>query len=101
MTHYAACHSERELLGGHKVESGKFAGSDMLPGGGKAPAIHPDTFEARGCDAGSLACALKTGITPSGDAFGNAMGEVVTHGTLFLSAEDLDATAGYLMNLQE
>ena len=76
MTHYAACHTERELLGGHKVE-------------------------ARAWDAGSLACALKTGITPSGDAFGNAMGEVVTHGTLFLSAEDLDATAGYLMNLQE
>ena len=101
VTHCAACHTERNALGGRKVESGKFAGSDMLPGGGKAPAIRSDTLKARGWDAGSLAYALKTGITPSGDAFGNAMGEVVTYGTQFLSTEDLNAMAAYLMDRPE
>jgi hypothetical protein len=70
----------------------------MLPGGGKAPPIDTTSLVQEGWDAGSLAYALKTGITPSGDAFGNAMGEVVLFGTQFLSTEDLDAMAEYLMD---
>lgn len=100
-THCAACHTTRNLLGGRKVATAKFAGSDMLPGGGKAPPIDTASLVQEGWDAGSLSYALKTGITPSGDAFGNAMGEVVLFGTQFLSAQDLDAMAEYLMDQPE
>lgn len=98
-THCAACHTTRNLLGGRKIDTAKFAGSDMLPGGGKAPPIDTATLTDRGWDASSLAYALQTGITPSGDAFGNAMGEVVLFGTQFLSTDDLAAMAEYLMDL--
>ena len=97
-THCGACHTTRNLLGGRKVETAKFAGSDMLPGGGKAPPIDSASLVREGWDAGSLSYALKTGLTPSGDAFGNAMGEVVLFGTQFLSTEDLNAMAEYLMD---
>ncbi len=97
-THCGACHTGRTLLGGRDIENQHFKGSDMLPGGGKAPAIDTDTLVARGWDIDSLAYALRTGITPSGDAFGNAMGEVVLYGTQFLAEDDLTAIATYLLD---
>lgn len=96
--HCGACHTGRNLLGARKVDSEHFKGSDMLPGGGKAPAIDYETLMTRGWDVENLAYALRTGITPSGDAFGNAMGEVVLYGTQFLREEDLIAIATYLMD---
>lgn len=41
--------------------------------------------------AAGLAYALHTGVKPSGDAFGKAIGEVVRFGTQFLTDEDLKA----------
>ena len=82
-------------------ETAKFAGSDMLPGGGNAPAIDTASLLANDWDIDSLSYALKTGLTPSGDAFGNAMGEVVTYGTRFLTDDDLNAMATYLMDQPE
>ena len=96
--HCGACHTGRNLLGARKVDTEHFKGSDLLPGGGKAPAIDYETLMARGWDVESVAYALRTGITPSGDAFGNAMGEVVLYGTQFLSQQDLIAIATYLMD---
>ena len=96
--HCAACHTGRNLLGARNTDTEHFKGSDMLPGGGKAPAIDYETLRARGWDVENLAYALRTGITPSGDAFGNAMGEVVLFGTQFLSEDDLVAIATYLMD---
>ena len=96
--HCAACHTGRNLLGARNTDTEHFKGSDMLPGGGKAPAIDYETLRARGWDVENLAYALRTGITPSGDAFGNAMGEVVLFGTQFLSEDDLTAIATYLMD---
>lgn len=101
VTHCAACHTTRNLLGGRMPETAKFAGSDMLPGGGSAPAIDTATLLAEGWDTDSLSYALRTGLTPSGDAFGNAMGEVVSFGTRFLTDDDLDAMAVYLMDQLE
>jgi len=40
---------------------------------------------------------LRTGITPSGDAFGGSMVEVVEMNTKFLTPEDLEAIATYLI----
>ena len=100
-THCGACHTGRTLLGGRDIENEHFKGSDMLPGGGKAPAIDFATLASRGWNLDNLAFALRTGITPSGDAFGNAMGEVVLQGTQFLSQEDLKAIATYIMDEHE
>lgn len=96
--HCGACHTGRNILGARNVDTAHFKGSDMLPGGGKAPAIDFETLMARGWDVENLAYALRTGITPSGDSFGNAMGEVVFQGTRFLSDEDLTAIATYLLD---
>lgn len=96
--HCGACHTGRTLLGGRDHENQHFKGSGMLPGGGKAPAIDTKTLLARGWDIDSLAYALRSGITPSGDAFGGAMGEVVLYGTQFLSDGDLEAMATYLLD---
>ena len=101
VTHCAACHTTRNILGGRMPETDKFAGSDMLPGGGNAPAIDTSSLLANDWDIDSLSYALKTGLTPSGDAFGNAMGEVVTYGTRFLTDDDLNAMATYLMDQPE
>ena len=46
----------------------------------------------------NLSYALKSGILPSGDAFGGSMAEVVTHGTAFLSNCDREAIATYLLD---
>ena len=55
----------------------------------------------RGWTTANLAYALKTGITPGGDAFGGSMGEVVLYGTGFLTDADREAIAIYLMDDHE
>lgn len=96
--HCAACHTGRNLAGARKSDTEHFKGSDALPGGGKAPAIDYATLQQRGWSVDSLAYALRTGITPDGDAFGGAMGEVVLYGTGFLTQEDRTAIATYLLD---
>ncbi len=97
-SHCAACHTGRNVAGARDNDSQHFQGNDRLPGGGKSPAIDYKTLANRGWDVGNLAYALKTGITPSGDAFGGTMGEVVLQGTKFLSDEDRKAMATYLLD---
>ena len=46
----------------------------------------------------NLAYALQTGLTPSGDAFGGSMAEVVREGTRFLTPVDREAMALFLLN---
>ena len=99
--HCAACHTGRNLAGARKSDTEHFKGSDSLPGGGKAPAIDYDTLQMRGWTVDSLAYALRTGVTPAGDAFGGAMGEVVLYGTSFLTEEDRIAMATYLLDAHE
>lgn len=96
-SHCGACHTARNALGGRETETGKFGGSDMLPGGGKAPPITTSALREGGWTKERLAYALRTGITPEGDTFGSLMGEVVQQGTRFLSDGDLAAMAEYLM----
>lgn len=94
--HCGACHTPRNPFGARDVEH-RFAGSDALPGEGKAPPITASTLEENGWTAPSLAFALKSGLTPSGDAFGGLMGEVVRDSTAFLNEPDRDAIAAFLM----
>ncbi|WP_170456306.1 c-type cytochrome [Ruegeria arenilitoris] len=98
VTHCAACHTGRNLLGARKSDTEHFKGSDALPGGDKAPAIDSEILQMRGWTVESLAYALRTGIMPDGDVFGGAMGEVVTYGTSFLTDEDRRAMSTYLLD---
>ncbi|MFW8595046.1 c-type cytochrome [Cribrihabitans neustonicus] len=95
--HCAACHTGRNLAGA-RVPELRFKGNDRLPGGSKAPPIDPASLREKGWDADALAYGLKTGLTPSGDAMGGSMGEVVFQGTAFLTDEDRRAMAAYLMD---
>ncbi len=97
-THCAACHTGRNILGARNSDDEHFAGNPSLPGGNKAPAIDHETLQSRDWTVDALAYALKTGITPSGDAFGGSMGEVVLQGTQFLTDADRQAIATYLMD---
>ena len=98
--HCAACHTPRNILGAR--QSGlELHGADKLPGGGKSPAITAQALKARGWDKDSLAYALRTGLTPDGDVFGGSMGEVVRDGTAFLSLQDREAIATFLLDLDE
>jgi len=95
--HCAACHTGRTLAGGLDPDE-RFAGNDRLPGGSKAPPILPPELLARGWTVASLSYALKSGLLPSGDAFGGSMAEVVAEGTSFLTDADREAIATYLLD---
>lgn len=92
--HCGACHTGRLMLGARDHETAHFKGGTVA---GKAPAIDAETLRDRGWTIDTLAYALRSGITPSGDAFGGAMGEVVLYGTQYLSDADLTAMAVFLL----
>lgn len=95
--HCGACHTPRNIVGG--LNWGKaYAGSNDLTEGGKAPSLSPAELRDKGWDIQSLAFGLRTGATPSGDAMGGAMGEIIRDSTSFLSDADLTAIATYLLN---
>lgn len=97
VAHCGACHTDRNFLGGRDTAQ-RLAGSDNLPGGGKAPAITASALKEAGWNISDLAFALKSGVTPEGDTFGNGMGEVVRDSTAWLRPEDRRAIALYLLN---
>lgn len=96
--HCAACHTGRNLVGARNSDTEHFKGNNVLPSGGRAPAIDFETLRMRGWTVDNLAYALRSGIMPDGDAFSGSMGEVVNFGTRFLTDEDLKAMATYLMD---
>jgi len=100
VAHCGACHTDRNLLGGRRA-SQYLAGSDDLPGGGNVPAIRPGDLAQAGWTVESLAYGLKSGVMPDGDTFGSGMGEVVRHGTAWLSEEDRRAMAAFLLDKDE
>lgn len=94
--HCAACHTPRNLVGGRDLAQ-RFAGNPALPGGSRAPSIQAADLSEGDWTVTNLAYALRTGITPSGDAFGGSMAEVVQMNTKFLTPQDLGAIATYLI----
>lgn len=95
-THCGACHTPRNLLGARQAEL-YLHGADKLPDGGKAPPITSVSLKKNGWTVSSLSFALQTGVMPDGDVFGGSMGDVVRDGTAFLSEEDRNAIATYLL----
>ncbi len=94
--HCGACHTPRNVLGARKTEFA-LSGADQLPGGGSAPAITSDKLKANGWTVSSLKYALQTGLMPDGDVFGGSMGKVVRNETAFLTEQDREAIAIYLL----
>jgi len=95
--HCAACHTPRDLLGGLDQKQA-MAGAEGMPGGGRSPAITANALKENGWTTDDLAYALRSGITPEGDVLGGSMAEVIRDGTSFLTDDDLQAIALYLMN---
>jgi len=95
--HCGACHTPRNLLGGPD-RARPLAGTASGPGGRKVPAITRAALKQRGWTESGVAWALRSGLTPTGDTFGGAMGEVVRDGTSFLGDVDLRAIATYLLS---
>lgn len=98
--HCGACHTPRNLLGARKADLA-LQGADKLPDGSKSPSITAEALRKGGWDKDNLAYAFQTGLMPDGDVFGGSMGEVVRDGMAFLSLEDREAIAIYLLDLKE
>mgnify|MGYP003672679546 CR=1 FL=1 len=94
--HCGACHTPRNVFGA-RDHGHHFEGSNALPGDESAPPITLEALKENDWSAASLAYALKSGLTPSGDAFGSLMGEVVRDSTSFLDEQDREAIAAFLM----
>lgn len=97
--HCAACHTQRNILGGLNSDQW-LEGASGLPDGGSAPAITAKKLLADGWNTSDLAYALKTGIKPDGDVLGAGMGEVIRFGTSYLNREDRTAIADYLLEIK-
>ncbi len=98
-THCGACHTPRNFAGARAAEEA-LHGAGNLPGGGESPPITTDALTKAGWNKTDLIYALRTGLMPDGDSLGGSMGEVVREGTSFMTDEDLNAIATYLLDAE-
>lgn len=98
--HCGACHTPKMLMGA-VFRSDKFlAGSGVIPGPYPAPNITPHDVTGIGeWTVEDVARALKRSITPDGVPIRGPMAEYVNSGSSYLSEEDLEAAAIYLLSL--
>jgi mono/diheme cytochrome c family protein len=99
MAHCGECHTPRDFMGGLET-SLAFSGNPSGPDGMKMPNITPDKATGIGSWKHSqLLMFLETGLLPSGDVVGSAMGEVIAKGTSKMTDADREAVATYLESL--
>ena len=98
-THCVACHTPQNILGGQDYGH-ELNGNKNGPDGEKIPSITATALLKNKWTKKDLVFALRTGTKPDGDAFGGSMGEVVADGTSYLSDEDLNAIAEYVMSVE-
>ena len=96
--HCVACHSPRNLLGATDRRR-HLEGSTGGPGGEKVPSIRGSALRLEGWSESDIEWALRMGLKPDGDSLSGSMGEVVRHGTSWLTDEDRKAIAAYLASL--
>jgi mono/diheme cytochrome c family protein len=94
--HCSACHTPRNLFGA-RDDTHAFAGGRGP--GGRAPALTPSALGRRGYDPAALVDTLESGFTPGFDVLGGGMGEVIAESTSRWTAEDREAVAAYLLDL--
>lgn len=95
--HCVECHTPRGRLGALDMDRA-LEGSTLLPKKEKVPAITSEALGKRGYTRGDLLMAFQYGLTPDGDVFGGAMGEVLSDQLEYLTLEDLEAMATFLLN---
>lgn len=100
--HCTECHTPRSRFGAldsdRHLEGGVLPPRGAAAKGEKVPAITSQALAKRGYSKADLLMAFRFGLTPDGDVLGGAMGEVLTDQLEHLSAEDLEAIAGYLLD---
>lgn len=98
--HCKECHTPRGALGGLDLDRA-YAGTEDGPDGAAVPNITPDEETGIGkWRDNDLKFLLRTSLTPSGDAVGSVMAEMVENSTRHLSDEDLAAIVAYLRSLE-
>lgn len=97
LTHCGECHTPRNFLGA--IESGKaLSGNPDGPDGQAVPNITPDPKTGIGdWDKDDIARLLKTGETPEHAQVKGAMREAIADGLKYLSDDDRQAIATYLL----
>jgi mono/diheme cytochrome c family protein len=99
LAHCAECHTPRNFLGGLR-QSLAYAGTRDGPEGELIPNITPDRETGIGrWTLDDIAYYLETGATPDGDYAGSLMAEAIDEGLRYLSTDDLEAIATYIMSL--
>lgn len=97
--HCGECHTPRTWLGGLDM-SLTMAGTAEGPEGELAPNITPDPETGIGrWRPADLTWLLQTGLLPDGDSVQGPMAEAIDQGYQFLSAEDRQAIAEYMLSL--
>lgn len=98
--HCAACHVPRNVVGGLPA-SQVLSGDPAMQGSGNSPPITAVALTAQGYTKDGLVNALRTGVAPDGDVFGESMAEVVHGSTKYLLRQHLEDMATYLLDLGE
>ena len=97
LAHCGECHTPRNILGA--TRSGlQLTGTPNGPDGQLVPNITPDPDTGIGkWDKEDVVELLRTGVTPEQSRVKGAMREVVEDGLRYLSEDDLEAIADYLL----
>ncbi|MEO1016702.1 MAG: cytochrome c [Pseudomonadota bacterium] len=95
--HCVACHTPRNAFGARDTAR-HLDGSSSGPDGEKIPPITREALADAGYNESDIVFALTTTITPEGDSLGGSMGEVIGESMEYLSQDDLNAIATYLMS---
>jgi hypothetical protein len=72
-----------------------------MQGGGNSPPITTVALTARSYTKDGLIDALRTGVAPNGDVFGDPMAKVFHGSTKYLLRQHLEDMATYLLDLGE
>jgi mono/diheme cytochrome c family protein len=98
--HCGACHTPKLLGGAVFLSDRSLAGSEAIPGPYFAPNITPHDVTGIGkWTPDDVVRALKRAITPDGVPIRGPMAEYVDSGSSYLSDDDLEAAATYLLSL--
>jgi mono/diheme cytochrome c family protein len=98
--HCGACHTPKMLMGAVFRSDEFLAGSEVIPGPYPAPNITPHDVTGIGqWTVEDVVRALKRSIAPDGVPIRGPMAEYVNSGSSYLSEQDLEAAAIYLLSL--